>query len=83
MMPCGRTPEQAFESMQWLYGAQAGPTDYGQVFERKKSCDNAVVDRSARPDRCRSGGGQPQWPPTPMRLASRSGASSKGRLGPE
>ena len=34
MMLSGRTPEQAFESMQWLYGADAGPTGYAQVFER-------------------------------------------------
>jgi salicylate hydroxylase len=33
MMLSGRTPEQAFESMQWLYGADSGPTGYAQVFE--------------------------------------------------
>jgi salicylate hydroxylase len=35
MMLSGRTPEQAFESMQWLYGEDGGPTGYGQVFEHK------------------------------------------------
>jgi 2-polyprenyl-6-methoxyphenol hydroxylase-like FAD-dependent oxidoreductase len=32
MMLSGRTPEQAFESMQWLYGEDDGPTGYGQIF---------------------------------------------------
>jgi 3-hydroxybenzoate 6-monooxygenase len=35
MMLGGRTPEQAFESMEWLYGEDAGPTGYGRVFERE------------------------------------------------
>ena len=35
MMLSGRPPEQAFESMQWLYGDDSGPTGYAQVFERK------------------------------------------------
>jgi salicylate hydroxylase len=34
LMLSGRTPEQAFESMQWLYGEDDGPTGYGPVFER-------------------------------------------------
>jgi salicylate hydroxylase len=29
-----RTPEQAFESMEWLYGEDAGPTGYGRMFAR-------------------------------------------------
>jgi 2-polyprenyl-6-methoxyphenol hydroxylase-like FAD-dependent oxidoreductase len=29
----GRTPEQAFESMQWLYGEDDGPTGYGSVLK--------------------------------------------------
>jgi salicylate hydroxylase len=36
MMLSGRTPEQAFESMQWLYGADSGPTGYAQVFEGER-----------------------------------------------
>jgi 3-hydroxybenzoate 6-monooxygenase len=35
MMLGGRTPEQAFESMEWLYGEDMGPTGYGRVFERE------------------------------------------------
>jgi 3-hydroxybenzoate 6-monooxygenase len=35
MMLSERTPEAAFESMQWLYGEDYGPTGYGRVFERK------------------------------------------------
>jgi len=35
MMLGGRTPEQAFESMQWLYGEDAGPTGYGRIFQRE------------------------------------------------
>jgi 3-hydroxybenzoate 6-monooxygenase len=35
MMLGGRTPEQAFESMEWLYGEDVGPTGYGRVFERE------------------------------------------------
>ena len=34
MMLGGRTPEQAFESMEWLYGEDMSPTGYGRVFER-------------------------------------------------
>jgi 2-polyprenyl-6-methoxyphenol hydroxylase-like FAD-dependent oxidoreductase len=33
MMLGGRTPEQAFESMQWLYGEGAGPTGYGSALD--------------------------------------------------
>jgi salicylate hydroxylase len=33
MMLGGRTPEQAFESMQWLYGEDYGPTGYGRALE--------------------------------------------------
>jgi 2-polyprenyl-6-methoxyphenol hydroxylase-like FAD-dependent oxidoreductase len=33
MMLGGRTPEQAFESMQWLYGEDAGPTGYGLALD--------------------------------------------------
>jgi 2-polyprenyl-6-methoxyphenol hydroxylase-like FAD-dependent oxidoreductase len=32
MMLSARTPEQSFEAMQWLYGADDGPTGYGRVF---------------------------------------------------
>ena len=32
MMLSARTPEQAFESMEWLYGEDFGPTGYGRVF---------------------------------------------------
>ena len=35
MMLSGRTPEQAFESMQWLYGEDSGPTGYGRVLQRE------------------------------------------------
>jgi 3-hydroxybenzoate 6-monooxygenase len=35
MMLGGRTPEQAFESMEWLYGEDTSPTGYGRVFERE------------------------------------------------
>jgi 3-hydroxybenzoate 6-monooxygenase len=35
MMLGGRTPEQAFESMQWLYGEDPGPTGYARIFERE------------------------------------------------
>jgi salicylate hydroxylase len=37
MMLGGRTPEQAFESMEWLYGEDTSPTGYGRVFERERS----------------------------------------------
>ncbi len=33
MMLGGRTPEQAFESMQWLYGEDDGPTGYGSALK--------------------------------------------------
>jgi salicylate hydroxylase len=32
MMLSARTPEQSYEAMQWLYGADDGPTGYGRVF---------------------------------------------------
>jgi hypothetical protein len=32
MMLSARTPEQAFESMEWLYGEDFGPMGYGRVF---------------------------------------------------
>jgi salicylate hydroxylase len=35
MMLGGRTPAQAFESMQWLYGEDDGPTGYGRIFRRE------------------------------------------------
>jgi hypothetical protein len=35
MMLSARTPEQAFESMQWLYGEDDGPTGYGRVFRKQ------------------------------------------------
>ena len=35
MMLSGRTSEQAFESMQWLYGEDFGPTGYGRVLQRE------------------------------------------------
>jgi 2-polyprenyl-6-methoxyphenol hydroxylase-like FAD-dependent oxidoreductase len=34
LMLGGRTPEQAFDSMQWLYGEDDGPTGYGRVLKR-------------------------------------------------
>ena len=34
MMLSARTPEQAFESMEWLYGEDFGPTGYARVFAR-------------------------------------------------
>lgn len=39
MMLSGRTPEQAFESMQWLYGEDFGPTGYGRVLQREAMPD--------------------------------------------
>jgi salicylate hydroxylase len=36
MMLGGRTPDQAFESMQWLYGEDDGPTGYGRVLKRSR-----------------------------------------------
>jgi 2-polyprenyl-6-methoxyphenol hydroxylase-like FAD-dependent oxidoreductase len=35
LMLGGRTPEQAFESMEWLYGEDDGPTGYGRALRRK------------------------------------------------
>jgi salicylate hydroxylase len=35
MMLGGRTAEQAFESMHWLYGDDAGPTGYARMFRRE------------------------------------------------
>jgi salicylate hydroxylase len=35
LMLSGRTPEQAFESMQWLYGEDDGPTGYGRALEQE------------------------------------------------
>ena len=35
MMLGGRTPEQAFDSMQWLYGEDDGPTGYGRALKRR------------------------------------------------
>jgi len=35
LMLSARTPEQAFDSMQWLYGEDTGPTGYGPVFQRE------------------------------------------------
>ena len=32
MMLSARTAEQSFEAMEWLYGADSGPTGYGRVF---------------------------------------------------
>jgi salicylate hydroxylase len=32
MMLSARTAEQSFEAMEWLYGADGGPTGYGRVF---------------------------------------------------
>ncbi len=37
MMLSARTPEQAFESMEWLYGEDSGPTGYGQVLKSESS----------------------------------------------
>jgi len=37
MMLGGRTLEQAFESMEWLYGEDRSPTGYGRVFERESA----------------------------------------------
>jgi 2-polyprenyl-6-methoxyphenol hydroxylase-like FAD-dependent oxidoreductase len=37
MMLGGRTPAQAFESMQWLYGEDDGPTGYGRVLKRSRT----------------------------------------------
>ena len=37
MMLGARTPEQAFESMEWLYGEDTSPTGYGRVFEREST----------------------------------------------
>ena len=34
IMLSDRTPEQAFESMQWLYGEDDGPTGYGAALKR-------------------------------------------------
>jgi salicylate hydroxylase len=36
MMLGGRTPEQAMEAMEWLYGEDMGPTGYGHVFSRQR-----------------------------------------------
>ncbi len=36
MMLSGRTPEQAIEAMEWLYGEDMGPTGYGHVFSRQR-----------------------------------------------
>jgi len=33
LMLGARTPEQAFEAMEWLYGEDFGPTGYGRVFQ--------------------------------------------------
>jgi 3-hydroxybenzoate 6-monooxygenase len=35
MMLGGRTSEQAFESMQWLYGEDDGPTGYGRILRHE------------------------------------------------
>jgi salicylate hydroxylase len=40
MMLSARTAEQSFEAMEWLYGADDGPTGYGRVFT------DAVTSRS-------------------------------------
>ncbi len=40
MMLSARTAEQSFEAMEWLYGADDGPTGYGRVFA------DAVTSRS-------------------------------------
>jgi 2-polyprenyl-6-methoxyphenol hydroxylase-like FAD-dependent oxidoreductase len=34
MMLSARTPEQAYEAMEWLYGEDPGPTGYGRVFKQ-------------------------------------------------
>jgi 3-hydroxybenzoate 6-monooxygenase len=36
LMLGARTPEQAFESMEWLYGEDDGPTGYGLALKRKE-----------------------------------------------
>jgi 3-hydroxybenzoate 6-monooxygenase len=35
LMLVSRTPDQAFESMEWLYGEDDGPTGYGLALKRK------------------------------------------------
>jgi salicylate hydroxylase len=37
MMLGGRKPEDAFESMAWLYGEDMSPTGYGQIFQRESA----------------------------------------------
>ena len=37
LMLGGRTPEQAFESMQWLYGEDDGPTGYGLALKQMQT----------------------------------------------
>src|SRR5215467_7559036 len=39
LMLSSRTPQQAFESMQWLYGEDSGPTGYGRVLQRAALTD--------------------------------------------
>ena len=37
LMLGSRTPADAFESMQWLYGEDDGPTGYGLALKRKQT----------------------------------------------
>jgi salicylate hydroxylase len=39
LMLGSRTPEQAFESMQWLYGEDDGPTGYGLALKQMQPAD--------------------------------------------